>query len=87
VSEDRIPRRIFGPKRDEVMGEWRKLHNQELHNLYTFPNIIRHVKENELGRACGMHGRGDEGYKVLVESPNERDHSEDQGVYGRMGIE
>jgi hypothetical protein len=41
VSENRMLRRIFGPKRDEVMGEWRKLHNEELHNLYSSPNIIR----------------------------------------------
>jgi hypothetical protein len=42
VCENRVLRRIFGPKRDEVMGEWRKLH-EELHNLYCSPDIIRHV--------------------------------------------
>jgi hypothetical protein len=41
VFEDRVLRRIFGPKRDEVTGEWRKLHNEELHNLYSSPDIIR----------------------------------------------
>ena len=40
VFENRVLRRIFGPKRDEVTGEWRKLHNEELNNLYTLPNII-----------------------------------------------
>jgi hypothetical protein len=40
VFENRVLRRIFGPMRDEVTGEWRKLHNEELHNLYSFPNII-----------------------------------------------
>jgi hypothetical protein len=45
--------------RDEVTGEWRKLHNEELHNLYSSPDIIRQVKANEVGRACGMHGRGE----------------------------
>jgi hypothetical protein len=41
VFENRVLRRIFGPKRDEVMGEWRKLHNEELQDLYSSPSIIR----------------------------------------------
>jgi hypothetical protein len=41
VFENRVLRRIFGPKRDEVMGEWRKLHNEELRDLYSSPSIIR----------------------------------------------
>jgi hypothetical protein len=40
VFENRVLRRIFGPKRDEVTGEWRKLHNEELHDLYSLPSII-----------------------------------------------
>jgi hypothetical protein len=44
VFENRVLRRIFGPKRDEVKGEWRKLHNEELHNFYSSPDIIRQVK-------------------------------------------
>jgi hypothetical protein len=44
VFENRVLRKIFGPKRDEVMGEWRKLHSEELHNLYSSPDIIRQVK-------------------------------------------
>jgi hypothetical protein len=44
VFENRVLRRIFGPKRDEVMGGWRKLHNEELHNLYSSPSIIRIIK-------------------------------------------
>jgi hypothetical protein len=51
VFENRILRRIFGPKRDEVTGEWRKLHSEELHNLYSSPHIIKQVKANEVGRA------------------------------------
>jgi hypothetical protein len=51
--------RIFGLKRDEVMGEWRKLHDEELHNFYSFPDIIKQVKVNEVGGACGTHGRGE----------------------------
>jgi hypothetical protein len=44
VFENRVLRRIFVPKRDEVMGEWRKLHNEELHDLYSSPSIIRIIK-------------------------------------------
>jgi hypothetical protein len=58
VFENRVLRRIFGPKRDDNTGEWRKLHNEELHNLYSSPDIIRQVKVNEVGGTCGTHGRG-----------------------------
>jgi hypothetical protein len=44
MFENRVLRRIFGPKRDEVTGEWRKLHNDELHDLYSSPSIIRMIK-------------------------------------------
>jgi hypothetical protein len=44
VFENRMLRRIFGPKREEVTGDWKKLHNEELHNLYSSPNIIRIMK-------------------------------------------
>jgi hypothetical protein len=47
VFENRVLRRIFGPKRDEVTGEWRKLHNEELHNMYSSPDIIRQVKSSQ----------------------------------------
>jgi hypothetical protein len=59
--ENRVLRRIFGPRRDEVMGYWRKLRNEELHNLYSSPNIIKNdqVKEDEISRACSTNG-GDE---------------------------
>jgi hypothetical protein len=48
VFENRLLRRIFGPKRDEVTGDWRKLHNEELHYLYSSPNIIRMIKSSLL---------------------------------------
>jgi hypothetical protein len=44
VFENRVLRRIFGPKRDEVTGEWRKLHNEALNNLYSSPTVVRVIK-------------------------------------------
>ena len=60
VSESRVLRRVFGPKTDEVTGEWRKLHN-ELSDLYSLPNIVQVVKieKNEMGRACSAYGGGE----------------------------
>jgi hypothetical protein len=48
IFENRVLRRIFGPKRDEVTGDWRKLHNEELHNLYSSPSIIRIIKSRRM---------------------------------------
>jgi hypothetical protein len=48
VFENGVLRRIFGPKRDEIAGEWRKLHNEELHNLYSSPDIIRQIKSRRM---------------------------------------
>jgi hypothetical protein len=48
VFENRVLRRIFGPKRDEVKGDWRKLHNEEHHNFYSSPNIIRMMKSRRM---------------------------------------
>jgi hypothetical protein len=59
VSENKILRRIFGPKRDEVTGEWRKLHNEELHDLYSSPDIIRQIKSRRMrwaGHMARMEG-------------------------------
>jgi hypothetical protein len=55
VFENRVLRRIFGPKRDEVTGGWRKLHNEDLHNLYS-----SQVKEDDMGRACSTIGLEEE---------------------------
>jgi hypothetical protein len=71
VFENRVPRRIFGPTRDEVTGEWRKLHNGELHNLYSSPDIIRQIKSRRM-RWAGHVARMGEGrnlYRVLVGKP------------------
>jgi hypothetical protein len=48
VFENRVLRRVFGPKRDEVTGEWRKFHNEELRDLYSLPNIVRVVKSRRM---------------------------------------
>jgi hypothetical protein len=48
VFENRVMRGIFGPKRDEVTGEWRKLHNEELHDFYSSPSIIRIIKSRSM---------------------------------------
>jgi hypothetical protein len=53
VFENRVLRKIFGPKRDEVTGEWRKLHNEKLRNLYSSPDIIRQFKSRRM-RWAGM---------------------------------
>jgi hypothetical protein len=53
VFEKRVLRRIFGPKRDEVTGGWRKLHSEELHNLYSSPSIIRMIKSRRM--RCAGH--------------------------------
>jgi hypothetical protein len=62
--------RVFGPKRDEVTGEWRKLHNEELHDLYSSPNIIRVVKLRRMRWAGHVALWGRTGvYRVLVGTP------------------
>jgi hypothetical protein len=61
VFENRVLRRIFGPKRDAVMGEWRKLHNEELHNLHSLPSMITIIKSSRMrwaGHVARM-GRGE----------------------------
>jgi hypothetical protein len=74
VFENRVLRRIFGSKRDEVMGEWRKLHNEELNNLYSSPDIIRQVKSRQKRWAVHVARMGEERkvYKVLVGKPEGR---------------
>jgi hypothetical protein len=55
--ENRMRRRIFGPKRNEVTGEWRKLHNEELNDLYCSPNSMRVIKSRiKIGGVCSTYG-------------------------------
>ena len=59
MFENRALRRVFGPKREEVTGEWRKLHNEELRDLYSLRNIVRVVKSRRMRwGACGAYGGG-----------------------------
>jgi hypothetical protein len=75
VFENKVLRSIFRPKRDEVTGGWRKLHNEELHNLYSTPSIIRMIKSRRMIWA-GLVARMVEkrnAYRILVGNP-ERGH-------------
>ena len=86
VFENRVLRRIFGPKRDEVTGEWRKLHNEELNDLYSSPNIVRVIKSRKIrwvGHMARMGERRDV-YRVLVGKPEGKSHLGDPGVDGRI---
>ena len=86
MSENRALGRIFGPKRDEVTGEWSKLHNEELNDLYCSPNIVRVIKSRRMrwaGHVARM-GRRRGMYRGLVRKLRERDHMEDPGIDGRI---
>jgi hypothetical protein len=88
VFENRVLRRIFGPKRDEVTGGWRKLHNEELHNLHSSPSVTRMIKSRRM-RWVGHVARIRENrnaYRFGWESHKERDHYEDQDVGERRMI-
>jgi hypothetical protein len=71
VFENRLLRRIFGPKRDGVTGGWRKLHNEELHNLYSSPSIIRILKSRRMrwARHVARMGKKRNVYRLLVGKP------------------
>jgi hypothetical protein len=86
VFENRVLRGIFGPKRDEVTGEWRKLHNGELHILYSSPDTIRQIKSRRM-KWEGHMERGETCTGFWWERPKEKDHLKDQGVDGRTGSE
>jgi hypothetical protein len=86
VFENRVLRRIFGPKRDELTRDWRKPHNEELFNLYFSPNIFRVIKSRRMrwvGHVARMGERRGV-YMVLVGKPEERDHLVDPRVDGRI---
>jgi hypothetical protein len=84
LFENRVLRRIFGPKRDEETGDWRKLHNEELHNLYSSPNIIKVIKSRRMRWARHVAQMGRRGMLVGYwwKIQKEIDHWEDQDVGG-----
>jgi hypothetical protein len=71
VFENRVLRKVFGPKRDEVTGEWRKLHNEELNDLYSLPNILRVVKSRRMRCVWHVARMGEDRgvHRVLVGKP------------------
>jgi hypothetical protein len=89
VFENEVFRRISWPKRDEVTGEWRRLHNGELYDLYSSPNIIRLIKPRTrkwAGLVARMGERRDAN-RVLVGDMRERDHLEDPVVDGKIALQ
>jgi hypothetical protein len=74
VFENRVLRRTFGPKRDGVTGEWRRLHNEELNDLYSSPNIIRVIKSRRMkwARHVARMGERRGAYRILVGRPEGR---------------
>jgi hypothetical protein len=72
VFENRVLKRMFGPKRDEGTGEWRKLHNEELHDLYSSPSIIRIIKTMRWAGHVARMGEQRNAYRLLVGKPEAR---------------
>jgi len=89
VFENRVLRRIFGPRRDDVTGEWRRLHNEELNDLYTLPNFMREIKSRRMRWAGHVTRIGEKRRCIGFWWGNrrERDHWGDLGVDRRIILE
>ena len=76
--------RIFGPRRDEVTGDWRRLHNEDLNDLYYSPNIVQVIKSRRMRWAGHVARMGEEivVYSVLVGKPEGKAHWKDLGIDG-----
>jgi hypothetical protein len=86
VFANRVLKGIFGPKRDEVRSEWRKLHNEELRDLYFSPSIVRLIKSRRMRwtEHVVFMGEGRGVYRILVEKTQGKEHLEDLDIDGRI---
>ena len=86
MFENRVLRRIFGPKTEKVTGEWRKLHNEERNDMYSSPNSVRVIKSRRMrwaGHVARMGERRDV-YRVLVGKPGGKRSLGNPGLYGKI---
>jgi hypothetical protein len=86
VFEKRVLRRIFGPKKNEMIGGWRKLHNEEFHNLYFLPSIIRMIKSMRMRWAGHVARMGEKrnAYRILVGKPEGKETIRDLDIGRRI---
>jgi hypothetical protein len=83
-----VVRRIFEPMREEVAGGWRRLHNEELHNLYASPAIIRMIKSRRMGWSGHVARMGEmRNSHILFGKPEGRDHLQHLGLNGKITLE
>jgi hypothetical protein len=86
--ENRVLRRIFGPKEEEVVGDWRRLHNEELHNFYLSQNIITVIRSRRMRWAGHVAWMGEmrNAYSILMENLKEKDYSEELGLDAKITL-